>query len=719
MKIAVIYNYESKAVINLFGVPNRERYGLETIKAITSALKQRGHQVRRFEGDKNIIAKLEDFMPGVIAGERPGLVFNLSYGIQGKARYTHIPGILEMIGVPYLGSSPDTHAIALDKVVTKMILRQRGLPTPNFDVLEEPDSPVSENLRYPLIVKPRSEAVSFGLKIVHDEQELREGVAKIHEAFRQPALVEEYIDGREINVALLGNDPPEPLPAVELDFGDGEPIFTYEDKTHRNGREIKKICPAPLDEEQTHAINSLAVKAFRALGCLDCARVDLRMDRQGNFYILEVNSMASLGRGGSYVYSASKIGLDYADLVNRLVDVATQRYFGTVIAERVEEIKPSTEHSVFSHLTGRRDVLEKDIEEWTNLASRTDDAVRVGEAVNTLEGRLAKLGLVPVPDLTNQRSAWTWQTPAGLASGTLVVLTLDSPVELGRYPVPFRREPEWLHGEAIATSRAGIACTLAAFSALRSVRRLRKSRIGVFAYTDEGRGMRYSSELLRRASEKAAQVLVMRPGARDGKVITQRRGFRKYSLAIEGNPVRIGSQKGGTDVLTWLLNRAASIAALSRPSKGLTVSVQDVSTERYGALMPHRVRATVGMAYLDPHTAESADSELREVVTPGSRVLQVRIEVLEDRPAFRRSAGNPIVAALKSISEEWKLPFGTDSSLVPSAAGLVTSKIPVVCGLAPAGRDIFTPREAVHRGELLQRTLLLALLLSNLEAGPR
>jgi D-alanine-D-alanine ligase len=719
MKIAIIYNYESKAVINLFGVPNREHYGLKTVKAITSALKQGGHQVRSFEGDKNIIVNLEDFMPAVIAGERPGLVFNLSYGIQGKARYTHIPGILEMIGVPYVGSSPDTHAIALDKVVTKMILRQAGLPTPNFDVLDGPDSPVSEELRYPLIVKPRSEAVSYGLKVVNDEQELRQGVKEICDAFRQPTLVEEYVEGREINVGILGNDPPEPLPPVELDFGGGEPIFTYEDKIHRSGREINKICPAPLSEEHTEKVQSLSVKAFRALGCLDCARVDLRMDAQGNFHILEVNSMASLGQGGSYVYAASKIGLDYAALANKLVDVATQRYFGTVVAEKVEEGKPSAEHSIFSNLTLRRDTLEKDIEGWANLASRTDDAVRVGEAVNKLEERFSRLGLKPVEELTNHRSAWTWQTPAGLAGGSLLVLTLDSPVEMGRFPIPFRREPEWLHGEAIATSRAGIACTLAAFSTLRSVRRLRKSRIGVFAYSDEGRGMRYSGELLQRASKSAARVLVMRPGAREGKIVIQRRGFRKYSLAIEGNPVRIGSRKPGTDVLTWLLEKATAVSALSRPSKGLTVSIQDVSTERYGALMPHRVRATVGMAYLDPHTAEIADSELRNIVRPGSKGLRVRIEVLEDRPPFRRTDGNPVIARLESISQQWKLPFGTDSSLVPSAAGFVPSEIPVVCGLAPAGRDMFTPREGVHRGELLQRALLLALLINSFEADSR
>ncbi|MFC1529800.1 M20/M25/M40 family metallo-hydrolase [Gemmatimonadota bacterium] len=711
MKIAIIYNYESKAVINLFGVPNREHYGLKTIKTITSALKEGGHQVRSFEGDKNIITNLEDFMPAVIAGERPGLVFNLSYGIQGKARYTHIPGILEMIGVPYIGSSPDTHAIALDKVITKMLLRQHGLPTPKFDVLDDPNSTLSEDLRYPLIVKPRSEAVSYGLKVVHDEQELWEGVAAIHEMFHQPTLVEEYINGREINVGLLGNDPPEPLPPVELDFGDGEPIFTYEDKTHRSGREIGKICPAPLDEAQTREVQSLAVEAFLTLGCLDFARVDLRMDSEGNFHILEINSMASMGPGGTYVHAASTIGLDYTALANRLVDVATQRYFGTSIADRIEEEKPSWESSVFSHLTSKRDIIEKDLRQWTDLASRTGDAVRLGTVVRELDGRLEKLGLESVPDYSNQSSVWTWQTPAGFTSGTLIVLALDNPVELSSYPVPFRREPEWLYGEAVATSRAGIACTLAAFSALRSVRKLRRSQIGVLAYTDEGRGMRYSGDLFREASKSAAHVMIMQPGGQGGKVITQRRGFRKYSLAVEGDPVRIGSQKGGTDVLAWFIAKASSIASLSRPSSRLTVSVQDVNTERYAALMPHRVRATIGVAYRDPRMVESVDSELREIVKSDSKGLEAQPEVLEDRPPFHKSADNPVVARLGIISEEWKLPFGTDSSLVPSAAGLVPDEIPAVCGLAPSGRDIHTPGESVHRSELLQRALLLALYL--------
>ena len=137
MKIAIVFNRDSKRVINLFGVPNQERYGLQNIRRIANALSAGGHQVKSFEGDKDLIDNLEDFMPQVVKGERPGMVFNLSYGIQGQARYTHVPGMLEMIGLPYVGSGPLAHSLALDKVVSKMIFRQHGLPTPDFAVLDD------------------------------------------------------------------------------------------------------------------------------------------------------------------------------------------------------------------------------------------------------------------------------------------------------------------------------------------------------------------------------------------------------------------------------------------------------------------------------------------------------------------------------------------------------------------------------------------------------
>jgi D-alanine-D-alanine ligase len=326
-----------------------------------------------------------------------------------------------------------------------------------------------------------------------------------------------------------------------------------------------------------------------------------------------------------------------------------------------------------------------------------------------------KMGLTPVEDLTNDRSAWTWQTNAGLDKGTLVVVTLDSPIEQGRFPIPFRREPEWLHGEAIASSRAGIVCALTALGALRSVRRLKGRKLGLFAYTDEGRGMRYSAGILRRAAVRAGEVVVMSPGAREGKVVTQRRGLKKFSFVVEGDPMRIGARGERTDVLNWFLTRASTISALSRSAKKLTASVQDVRTERFSVLMPHRISATVGLTFLDPRHAEAAEAELREIVKPDQKHLQVRLEVLEERPPLRKRPDNPIVERLASLSEGWKLPFGTDSSLLASAAGCIPADTPVVCGMGPPGRDLYTPSEAAHRGELLQRSLLLALLLGGFE----
>lgn len=712
MKIAVVYNRDSQAVINLFGVPNRERYGLKTIRKVREALRAGGHQVKVFEGDKHLVENLEEFMPAVIAGERPGLVFNLSYGIQGRARYTHVPAMLEMLGIPYVGSSPETHAIALDKVVTKMILIQRGLPTPRFAVLDEPHSELSEDLKYPLIVKPKDEAVSFGLRIVGNEQELREGVTAIYEKFKAPTLVEEYIDGREINVALLGNDPVEALPPVELTFTEGPAIYTYEDKTHRSKREIVPVCPAALTREETERVQSLAIDTFKALGCFDSARVDFRRDKKGNFFILEVNSMASLGPGGSFVFAASKIGIDYNALANRFVEIAGKRYFGPGFTSHVSRKSGSKEQSIFTYLTHNRDRLEDKLRVWTEMQSMTGDSAGISEVSRTLNERLSGLGLVQLHEYTNMTSTWGWQTPAGLENGTLLVVALDVPRVTGGYPHRFRREPEWLYGEGIALTRAGIVSMLNAFEALRSVKKLQNTRLGVFAYADEGEQMRQSRHMLKEIAAKAKQVIVLRPGNRVGKAITQRRGIRKLNVIAEGKPLRIGHRGTEVEALSWFIKRAGEVQGLSRPGQKLTVSVHEMNTDRFGVLLPHRISATVSVTYLNAKLADKAEIAIRDLLLAKAKGVRVRVETVSDRPPLLRKKNNrPLISRIKGICREWNLPFEEDASLLPSAAGEVPPDIPVVCGLAPASRDMFTPFEAIHRGEFLQRTLLLALFL--------
>ena len=711
MKIAIVYNRESQAVINLFGTLSQEKYGLGTINKIKDALLAGGHQVKTFEGDKNIIAKLEKFMPTVISGERPGLVFNLSYGIQGKGRYMHVPGILEMLGIPYVGSGPETHAIALDKIVTKMILIQKGLPTPKFTVMDKPNSEIKDDLKYPLIVKPKDEAVSFGLRIVHNEEELREGVKTIYDTFHTPTLVEEYIEGREINVGLLGNNPVVALPPVELNFGEGLQIYTYEDKVNTSGRTVEKICPAPLTDAQTEQLKQLAIDTFNVLGCFDSARVDFRLDRDGNPYILEVNSMASLGVNGSFVYAAGKAGLDYVALMNRLIEITCERYFGPHFFMSMDLDNASEPMNLFNTITHNRDKIEDELKVWTNMPSWTEDAVGLSTVLRKLEERLIKLGLKMIPEYTNGRSAWTWATKAGLKDGTLLVLPLDIPGNRVGFPIPFRTEQEWLYGEGIASSRGGLVTILSALTALKEIKVLSKQKVGILFYSDEGRGMRYSSPTLRQAAKKAKQVIVLQPGFEGGKIVDQRRGSKKYSLILEGDPLRAGSRSNQVDVLTYFLQKTEKLKELSSPDQRLTVAIHDVHSERYSVLLPHRVKATIYVTFLEEKIAQDTEKQIKEIFKNNTRGIQSFLEKLVERPPLQRKKNNQLIKQLNILCEEWKIPFGIESSLLASAAGEILLEIPVICGFGPASKGLYTPNEGIHRGELIQRSFLLAMLL--------
>ena len=325
MNIAVVRNRRAEGVIYRSDKPCPETYGRKTVQRVLDSLRSQGHIVNVVEADITMLGELSVL--------RPDLVLNMAYGIQGEARYTHVPAMLEMAGVPYTGATPLGHAVSLDKIVAKVLMREAGVPTPAWTVMSAPGEPAGD-LRYPLIVQPRHESTSYGLRLVHDQAELDEAVRAIVERYNQDALVEEYIDGREVCVGLLGNDPPMTLPAVELDFSD-RPVrlMTWDDKYHKALDEPGKLCPAPLSDELTREIERISVATFEACHCRDYARVDLRLDADGRPYVLEINSMASLGAGGSFVHAAGTVGMDFAALVNEIVEVARKRY-GIVDAAR-------------------------------------------------------------------------------------------------------------------------------------------------------------------------------------------------------------------------------------------------------------------------------------------------------------------------------------------------------------------------------------------------
>ena len=337
MNVAVVRNRSRAGVIARLGRPSPETYGRKSVQRVLDALRAGGHRVACLEADKTMLSELERFLSLDPLDPAPsGLVLNMGYGIQGEARYTHVPAMLEMAGVPYTGATPLGHAVSLDKVVAKVLMRDAGVPTPAFRVMARPGEPLG-GLRFPLVVKPRHESTSHGLQFVTTRGGLDAAVAATVVAHRQEALVEEYVDGRELCVGLLGNDPPAVLPPVELDFsGRALRLVTIDDKYHRALDEPAKVCPARLPAATLAEVEAIAVATFEACHCRDYARVDIRLDADGRPFVLEINSMASLGAGGSFVRAAEVAGLTFDALVNRIVAIASQRSWPSALGADAE-----------------------------------------------------------------------------------------------------------------------------------------------------------------------------------------------------------------------------------------------------------------------------------------------------------------------------------------------------------------------------------------------
>jgi len=329
LKIALLANLKTNAPHHP-GEPGDRWSELDserTVEAIASALRGSGHEVDFLEGDKKLYRELER--------GHFDIAFNICEGHQGDARESQVPAILEMLGIPYTGSKVLCLALTLDKPMTKRILLSHGLPTPRFQVFESPYEPLDSNPRYPLFVKPSREGTGMGISnssIVHNEGELRHQVRWVIETYQEPALVEEYIEGREITVGLLGNERLHIFPPLEVDFSPCPPeeqaIYTSRIKSELY-HSPRYLCPASLTDDKIEELSRLAVAAFRALSCLDMVRVDFRLDTHDGDrpYILEINPLPGLCPGVSdFVMQAEADGMSHAQLINAILNEALKRY---------------------------------------------------------------------------------------------------------------------------------------------------------------------------------------------------------------------------------------------------------------------------------------------------------------------------------------------------------------------------------------------------------
>jgi D-alanine-D-alanine ligase len=351
LHLALIYNLKYHVEVEP-GAPTdalSEYDSTDTVQALEDAIRAGGHRVTHLEADETLL--------DTVRQTAPDICFNIAEGLRGDSRESQVPALLEMLGVPYTGSRVLAHAISLDKAATKRIWRDAGLPTAPFQVFHRGDEPLDRQLAFPLFVKPVHEGTGMGINgdsIVRDEAALRRQAQWVIQTYRQPALVEAYLPGREFTVGLIGNalSPGEErwsglatnsgqrvynargfhlFPVLEIDanVGAGEGLYNAASKSYDPGEEGAPLylCPADIPESQATEMKQLAVEAFEAIGALDLGRVDFRMGGDGRPYLLEINTLPGLNPILSDIcIMASAEGMPYADLINEILYLAMARY---------------------------------------------------------------------------------------------------------------------------------------------------------------------------------------------------------------------------------------------------------------------------------------------------------------------------------------------------------------------------------------------------------
>ncbi len=309
---------------------------IEEKEDIQVGLRALGYETSIF----NMSDDLDRFL-GYLKAMQPDVIFNMVESLGDDAIHEmHVAGIYELLDIAYTGSGPWTLGTCLNKARTKESLLYNNIPTAKFMLVKNADDLKKENftLTFPIIVKPSAEDASVGIdnkSIVSSFIELQERVAFIVKKFKEAAIVEEYIEGRELNVAIMGNNPPIVLPISEIDFSglpDNYPkIVTYDAKWMDGTKEYegtKGVCPAELPAEVENEVKDVALRAYKLMGCRDYARIDIRLSKNMKPFVLEVNPNPDLSSDAGFFRSIRTSGLTYAEGIGKIVGYAVERRAG-------------------------------------------------------------------------------------------------------------------------------------------------------------------------------------------------------------------------------------------------------------------------------------------------------------------------------------------------------------------------------------------------------
>lgn len=305
----------------------------QTIEHIIHRLEECGYDILAVEANQEAYLVLHEHRKEI------DIVFNYAMGMHGSARYAHLPAMLEMLRLPYTGSDPLTQALILNKAKMQEVLAASGVPVLESQIFYNSKQKLGAGLGYPLIVKPLAQGSSAGItsrSIVNNEDELTEQLNETISTFKEPALVQPFLTGREFSVPMLGN-PPTILPIIEPDFSkvpDGyasldslEVKWIFEEQTEAH----HLVCPAILDETTKKQIEFIARKTWGVLQIRDWCRIDMRCDQNGDIYVLDVNSPPGIippeiSETSYFPMACRAAGINYTTLLKKIIDTARDRY---------------------------------------------------------------------------------------------------------------------------------------------------------------------------------------------------------------------------------------------------------------------------------------------------------------------------------------------------------------------------------------------------------
>lgn len=322
--IGLTYNLKKEYIFKDSDPPdaNAEFDHEDTIGVIAEALGSWGHKVVRIGNVHNLLDNLKSLSVDI--------VFNISEGLNGRNRESQVPIVLEMAGIPFVGADGLTLGLTLDKVMTKKILMSEAIPTPKFLEVKDSKDMDGVSLKFPLIVKPRYEGSSKGINdnsVVEGLSRLKQQVDWVISTYHQPALIEEFIRGKEFTVAIVGNNPPQVLPIVQIRI-DGKlqldnSFYTFS-RIHSNT--LDYVCPAEISKKVEKMLSDLALRTYETVECRDFGRVDIRVDKDNNPYVLEINPLPSLSTEDVFMVVAKYLKLTYNEIIKRILNSALKRY---------------------------------------------------------------------------------------------------------------------------------------------------------------------------------------------------------------------------------------------------------------------------------------------------------------------------------------------------------------------------------------------------------